>query len=164
MAESENPYQPPRSEAFVPEEQATVDYGSEQARRNIRGARIALVVVGVISLGVMTYYLVQLLGQLRSSGASLSDLPALSLLLFGLGFGVACTYLVLSFVARTRPFGASLAGLILFLTDILVGVIDDPHNLYRGIVLKVVIIVVLVRAVRAGLEYRRYHAAQAGPP
>jgi hypothetical protein len=163
MADDENPYRPPESEAFVPEEPAArVDYGSDEARRQIRSARIALMIVGLLSLGVLTYHTVELVREMRRLGVTLTELPAASVALILVGYAVCATYVVLSFVAKRRPFGASLVGLLLYLTDILVGAVEDPHTLYRGGVIKIVIIVVLVRAVGAGLQYRR-HVRAAGP-
>jgi hypothetical protein len=163
MAPEENPYRPPESEGFIPEQpRPQVDYGSEEARRQIRSARIALMIVGVLSLGVLTYHTVELIGEMRRLGVTFAELPAVSLVLIVLGYMVCATYVVLSFVAKRRPFGASLAGLLLYLADILVGAVEDPHTVYRGLVIKIVIIVVLVRAVNAGLQYRR-HVRAAGP-
>ena len=162
MHTPQNPYTPPQTEAFVPEEQGPpVDYGSQQAAKHIRAARIALMIVGVLSIGVDIYYTVQVHGEMQKYGITLAQLPALSIILLGLGYAVAVTYIVLSFVARTRPFGAALTGLILYIADILVGALDDPSMLYRGLLIKIIIIVVLIRAVRAGAEYRRYRALAA---
>lgn len=133
-----------------------VDYGSDEIRKRVRGARIALMFVGVLSLGFLVFQTVQLFDELDRYGLSFSDLPAVSYLLFALGYAGALTYIVLSFVAKTRPYGASLAGLIIYLVDVALGGMLEPETLYKGIVIKVIIIVVLARAVKAGLDYRNH--------
>ena len=62
--------------------------------------------------------------------------------------------------SRTNPFVAGIVGLVLYATLHIAGAIVEPESLFRGIIIKVIIIVVLVKAVMAGAEYRRHMATQ----
>ena len=62
--------------------------------------------------------------------------------------------------SRTNPFVAGIVGLVLYATLHIAAAIVEPASLFRGVIIKVIIIVVLVKAVMAGAEYRRHMATQ----
>ena len=134
---------------------------AEQMRKRIRAARIALAIVGVVSLGVAIFETVQLHRELARVGLGLGDIETVYLVLMGVAYLWSFGFLALSFAAKKRPFGAALTGLILYGIDIVLGVVVDPSNLYKGLVMKAIIVAVLVKAVSAGREYRQVVLAEA---
>ncbi len=70
-------------------------------------------------------------------------------------YGVAAVFFALFFWARRQPLPAAIVGLALFVTLHLVDAIVDPTSLARGWLMKIIIVVVLVRAIQAGLQHRK---------
>jgi hypothetical protein len=69
--------------------------------------------------------------------------------------GVALIFLALFFWARKSPLPAAIVGLVIFITMHLLSAILDPTQIIRGIIFKIIIVVVLVKAIQAGLQYRK---------
>lgn len=70
-------------------------------------------------------------------------------------FGIAAVFFALYFWARRQPLPASIVGLVLFITVHLLDAIQDPTALARGLIMKIIIIVMLVNAIQAGVKYRQ---------
>ena len=70
-------------------------------------------------------------------------------------YGIAVVFFGLYFWARKNPVPAAVAGLVVFLTVHLLDALADPSALIRGILVKVIIIVVLVKAIKAGARHRQ---------
>ncbi len=60
------------------------------------------------------------------------------------------------FFAAKRPFAAASAGLALYLVVLGINAWADPSSIYKGIIIKIFIVVALVNAVRAGLKHRTF--------
>lgn len=75
---------------------------------------------------------------------------------------VGAIYFGLWFWAKSAPFPAALTGLILFGSLWFGEILIDPSMIWRGILIKVIIVAVLVKAVQAGLEYRKLQAKAGG--
>jgi len=61
----------------------------------------------------------------------------------------------LAFWARRSPFPAAITGLVILVTLWALDAIADPATVAQGLLVKIIIIVVLVRAIQAGARYRR---------
>lgn len=77
-------------------------------------------------------------------------------------FGIGAVFFALYFWARKQPLPASIVGLVLFITMHLLDAIADPTALARGLIMKIIIIVVLVNAIQAGLKHRQLKRQYAG--
>ena len=70
-------------------------------------------------------------------------------------FGIAAVFFALYFWARKQPLPASIVGLVLFVTMHLLDALADPTALARGILMKIIIVVILVNAIQAGVKHRQ---------
>lgn len=109
----------------------------------VKKARTAFLVVGVLQVvgGLIA-------GATAPAGEGAFFLVA-ELVVAALFFGLAwwCSY---------QPFAAAIVGLFLFTGLHLTAAVLDPSSIYKGIIVKVIVIVMLVRAVKAGFEYREF--------
>ena len=79
------------------------------------------------------------------------DVGVLSVVLIG----IAVAFWVLYFWARRSPLPAAIVGLVLFITLHVLDALADPTALARGWLVKIIVIVVLSKAISAGLKYKR---------
>jgi hypothetical protein len=86
-------------------------------------------------------------------GGSQGAGPAIAVLLLNLV--LAATQGGLWWWAKRATFAAAVASLALYVTVILLEAVVDPASLVRGWLIKIVFIVVLVKAINAGLTVRR---------
>ncbi len=118
----------------------------------LRQARGWILAVGII-------YVVSALIQVTLMNEGLPrDAVTLQLVLNG---ALCLVHLGLWWWARTAPFAAALVALVLFLTLQLVEAALDPSSLGRGIIIKVLFLIALVSAVRAGVEAQRLRRERA---
>lgn len=69
---------------------------------------------------------------------------------------VAAVFFGLAWWSSRQPFAAAIVGLFVFAGLHLTAAMLDPLSIYKGIIIKVIVIVVLVRAVKAGFAYREF--------
>jgi|SRR5690606_11986290 len=69
---------------------------------------------------------------------------------------VAAVFFGLAWWCSRQPFAAAIVGLFVFAGLHLTAAVLDPSSIYKGIIIKVIVIVVLVRAVKAGFAYREF--------
>jgi hypothetical protein len=69
-------------------------------------------------------------------------------------FGIATVFFGLAFWARKNPLPASIVGLVLFVSVHLLDALVDPTSIIRGILVKIIIISILVKAISAGVRHR----------
>lgn len=69
-------------------------------------------------------------------------------------FGLAVIFLALSIWARYSPLPAAIVGLVLFCTVHLLDAIADPTAIVRGILVKIIVIVLLIQAIQSGIRHR----------
>ncbi|MEM1211635.1 MAG: zinc ribbon domain-containing protein [Planctomycetota bacterium] len=108
--------------------------------KSASGALLAVAILQLVALAV--------LAGLLPAG------PDKNLVLVVVG-AISAVYWGLWWWSRSSPFPAALTGLIVYLTMLGVGAALDPSTLFQGILIKVIIVVVLVRAVQAGLQHKR---------
>lgn len=75
-------------------------------------------------------------------------------------FGLAVAFFALWLWSRVNPFAAAIVGLVLFVSVHLLDAVADPGQLVRGILVKIIVIVMLVQAIKAGLQYRQLRQQQ----
>lgn len=67
---------------------------------------------------------------------------------------LAAIFCGLAFWSNKNPFGALLTGLIMYVSLIILGSIDDPMELIRGIIVKVIIISYMIKGVVGASKVR----------
>ena len=88
-------------------------------------------------------------------GFAYSVTPAAARMVIGVNVALGLIHLGLFFWAKTQPLAAAVVALGLFITVNAINAIDDPSTLAQGICLKVLFVVVLSGAIKAGLSARR---------
>lgn len=73
---------------------------------------------------------------------------------------IAAVFFGLAFWAGSNPFAAAVVGLVVFLSVHLADAVVDPQQIYKGIILKVIVVVILVKAIRDGLAYRAFRKSR----
>lgn len=82
--------------------------------------------------------------------AGLDEAVVVTLVLLNLF--LAAVYLVLAYWTRSKPFIAVLIGAILFGVVAIANAIEEPESIIKGIIIKVIVIVFLVRGLSAASE------------
>jgi hypothetical protein len=111
-----------------------------QARNWILGIGVWYVISGAILYLIMR--------QQLASDADRNMLLGTTAVLFVLHVG-------LYFWAKTAPLAAAVAALLLFVTVHVANAAMDPSTIYKGMVIKVAFILILAKAIQAGLEIHR---------
>lgn len=70
--------------------------------------------------------------------------------------GIGAGYVGLWAWCKSNPLAASIVGLVVFLSLHVTEAIVDPSTIYKGIVLKIIVITILARAIRAGIKHREF--------
>ncbi len=72
------------------------------------------------------------------------------------GFGaLGVVFIVMGFFVTSFPVPITIAALVLYLAAFAITAVLDPTMIYRGIVIKIIIVGALVRSIKAALEYQR---------
>lgn len=119
----------------------------KSARRILLTLGILQVVLGLIVLGIGLSGAANSATNNPNAGSGLT-------LVGGIVAGIGLVFLGLAAWATTAPFPAAVTGLVLYVTLTVVDAIADPTAIFRGIIIKVLIIAALAKAVQAGLEHR----------
>lgn len=109
------------------------------ARKWILGIGIWYVVSGFLTIAMMS-------DQLSADGKNL---------LLGISFGLCGAHVLLYFWAKKQPLPAAIVAMVLFVSLQLLNAVTDPSTIYKGVVIKVLFVVVLVKAIQAGYEVQR---------
>lgn len=109
----------------------------------VRKARSAFLVVGVLQL------LAGVLGAVMAP-------PGAAMFVLGAEVVVAIVFFGLAWWCSKQPFAAAVVGLFVYAGLHTLAALGDPSSIYKGIIVKVIVIVVLVRAVKAGIAYRQF--------
>lgn len=110
----------------------------EEKKKTIRRARNILFLLGAINL----------VGGIAYGYA----LPAYRAAIISLSAVVAAIYFGLGFWCRTNPFPAILSGFFVYVVLITVNAIVDPMSLFKGIIVKIVIVVLFIYGYKAVKE------------
>lgn len=131
-----------------------------QHRKHIKHAGIAiLVVAGVtIFLAIFQYYMLD--REIEKVEADPRQYVKQEIvdeirLQIKVTFALGCVFFLLFLWGRYNPFGATLTALIIYITSTIAAAGIDPKNLAKGIVVKIIIIMILAKGVKSGLAYRK---------
>jgi len=109
------------------------------ARKEIKSGRNSLLIIAGLSFlfGVGYFFLHDDSATLIASGI------------------LSIVYLGLAFWSQQRPLIALVLGLLVYLTTIVINAIVDPETIYKGIIVKVLIIVFLSKGINSALQLRK---------
>ncbi len=93
-------------------------------------------------------------GKTETAGALRLAIDREEVQLFVVLIGLGVMFLAIYFWARKSPLPALGTALALYVTVHAVDAVADPNNIYRGMVLKVLCILALVRGVKSALQQR----------
>lgn len=116
-------------------EQRKGDY----AKKEIKTARITLLVIAGLSFlfGIFVFFLNDDSASLIASGV------------------IAIIYLGLAYWSQQKPLVALVLGLLVYLTNLVINAIIEPETIYRGIIVKVLIIAFLAKGINSALQVRK---------
>ena len=132
------------TDSALPATDAARQLVGEELKKNLKKAKGALLAVAIIQtiVGAILF---------AAMKANANFPPAVAFTVLGIG-GI---YFGLYAWARHQPLPAAIVGLILYITMHVLDGLQDPRQFARGIILKVIIVVLLVQAIQAGLKYKR---------
>lgn len=107
----------------------------------VKKAQGAIGLVAILQVVVAVVYLV--IGQ--------ADTTAMVVML-----GIGAVFGGLWVWCKSNPFAASIIALLVFGTLHITEAIIDPSTITNGIILKVIVVVVLTRAISAGIKHREF--------
>jgi hypothetical protein len=110
--------------------------------KSLRNARIYLYIVAALQVGVGIY-------QYANSD------PEYALLIGGIPIGLGILFLAFAFWSYKKPVAAFMTALITFVVVHVLTMIDDPSAIFRGIILKVLVVVALIKAYKDAVEYEK---------
>jgi hypothetical protein len=178
-----NPYSSPAAEnkpGNLPSLQTGLGSLGQEARlKNLNTARWILIVVGLMTIAAYAFQYTtiekvldeELAKELQKQGiardqldqAAFNDARASAintarlLCIISIGLGVA--YFLLGLLVKQYPVPMTITGLALYVGAGLVSLVLDPEYALRGIVIKVIIVVALVKSVQAALAYEKERKA-----
>lgn len=133
---------------------------NHQHGKHIRGARIAIMFVAVITIIfsiVMWFLLNSEIEKVKSDPGMvvIQEVVTQAQIEIGVTFALGIVFFILFFWAKSNPFAATLTALLLYLTNIIVAVGIEPTSLAKGIIVKIIIIVALVNGLKSALAYKK---------
>lgn len=110
----------------------------------------------ILAIGIIYVASALLVTGVSGVGFDLDD-PMVRLL-WGTSLGLCAIHLGLWVWAKTAPFPAAVVALVLFVTVQAINAVVEPSSMYKGLLIKVLFLVALIRAVKAGSEAQRLRA------
>lgn len=109
--------------------------------KSMKGARIWLYVIAGLQLimGIYEY--------------SVTPDPFIAWLAFGIDTGIGVVFLLLALWSRKKPKLAFTTALVIYLLINAGFMMMDPENIFKGILLKIIAVVALVKAVKNARQY-----------
>ena len=173
-------------------EQQRAPYGSlaqESRTKQLKSAKGLLWFVGLLTLAVHAFMFVNVESQLdkavdaelKKHGNSLREVRAqppeeraefdaeyakqlkLNKLIFGASAFLGLVFIACALMVQRKPVPATVTGLVLYLGWLAAGLAIDPASVAKGAIIKVLIIVGLISAVKAALAFERNARAQVSP-
>jgi hypothetical protein len=154
---SDNPYATPETMTMTPEKRAIWT-------KELKSARVILIIVGIIQLLLGTLSLVNFKSQLEEQKkAEIAKMPGYvfdqqsfdagfeeqKVLLYGLGsipVVIGIYFFTMAALIFKFPVGVTLSSLIVFVASHAVTVYFDPTSIAKGIILKIVFLAILWKA------------------
>jgi hypothetical protein len=149
-AMSVNPYQTPSVMGYNHSQTGLGSIVQSEMIKQLRTAKIVLLIVGVLSVVVNAGFMIYLSDRLSPLGYTIFIASILE--------GVA--FIVLGLLVYRYPVPATLLGLILYVADKVVCGVINPESIPQGLLVKIIVIVLLVIAVRTAFSYQKTFVAK----
>jgi hypothetical protein len=172
----ETGYTPPEVGDLRQSEPSTLGKLAQSARDKQLGyAKGCLIFVGIMTMLLNLFMLFNLTNEVNTELNKLTIqgvqnrteveavMYAFGYLIYGSTVVVGILFIVLGCLVRKYPVPATIGGLVLFIGGNIVFALFDPLNLVRGIIIKIIILVVLIKAVSAALAYEKEKAVSWQP-
>ena len=130
---------------------AGVQIQSTELESQVKKASGALLAVAILQClgGVVLYFLFD-------NMPGMEEVPAEArMLVLVVAGAIAALFFGLYLWSRKNPFPAAVVGLVVFITIIAAAALMDPATICSGIIIKVIVLIILIRAVQAGVQHRR---------
>ncbi len=157
-----------------PESEELGSLAQSARQTSLKQARTILIVIGVLQLlGALFLYVNAereardvIEAEKRKAGPGMvfdpakvkeaeEELVRVARLIYLGVVGVGVVFIILGIAVPKAPVACTVTGLVLFVALNAVAAIADPINLVRGIILKVIFLVCLVKAIQAAVAYER---------
>ncbi len=132
--------------------------------QQLKSARSTLIAIGVLTVVVNVIFMAILPGQVRQelqkNGQAANDqqlaiATGVAMSIQGVFLVLGIVFIVCGLLVKRFPVPATLTALVLYILST-VGMMGlDPASLARGIIIKIIIIVALVKAVQAAFAYQK---------
>jgi hypothetical protein len=134
--------------------------GVEHRRKTIRNARISLMVVGVLLVfGALfaNYELNQVIAKTKADPELVLNHAVVNQVkaIIAANFVLAGIFIGLFIWAGFNPFAASLTGLVLYVTMLVIAAAMNPLTLIQGWLIKIIIISALIAGIKTSLYNQR---------
>ena len=113
--------------------------------KNLKTARVYLYIVAALQIGVGIYQYITLKDYSEQ----------VALLAGGIAGGLGIVFIILAIWSYKMPSAAFLTALIVFVGAHIYTAIEDPSQIPRGIILKVLVIVALIKGFKDAREYEQ---------
>jgi hypothetical protein len=140
---------------------------AQSARQSsLKQARVILILVGVLTLAVNLVLFLNIENEvqdLRRQHPGIvipQDAIQTARLIYGGTAALGGVFIVLGIAVYAAPVVCTVIGLVLYLGGFAVFAVLDPENIHRGIIIKILIIVGLIKAVQAAAAYEREAKAE----
>jgi len=135
-----------------------LEYDRDQHRAGVRKARNTLFIAGGLMFVVDMVLLLIQLNNLDGAEINYTYLYGV----VGLDILLLAAFIGLGIWTKRKPYTAILIGLILFCVVQLVAMIGDPTNIYKGVIVKLVVIVSLVSGLKKAKALQQLDRFAAG--
>jgi hypothetical protein len=122
---------------------------ADQLKQQSRKAAGALLAVAILQVIFGTFMYLVARNEVANNPELTVDRAAI-----GTVYGVGGLFFALYLWARKNPLPAAIVGLVIFVSLHLLDAVLDPTAIARGIIVKIIIIVVLIKAIQAGVRHR----------
>lgn len=131
----------------------------DDLRKQMKKASTALLIVAVLqaAFGPVALMVMKAKAEKDAGPGAVMEIEPISYVIV---FGLAIAFFGLWLWSRVNPFAAAIVGLVLFVSVHLLDAVADPAQLARGILVKIIVIVMLVQAIKAGLQHRKLREEQ----
>jgi hypothetical protein len=134
---------------------------ADELKKKMRKASGALLAVAILQtiFGPVMLMMAKADAERQAGAGAVFEIKPVA---YAIVFGIAAAFFALFVWSRFQPFAAAIVGLVLFISIWLMDIIADPTMIAKGILVKIIVIAVLVKAIQAGSEYRKLQAQQRG--
>jgi hypothetical protein len=124
--------------------------------KHLKQARYTLLVVGILMVAIQAVmYFVELEQVKKFPGIDQDTAQQFLLIFHGGAIAVGLIFVFLSFFVEQYPVPITVVALAIFLVEQAVFIAIDWENAYRGLVIKIIVIVALVKALQAGIAAQK---------